>query len=63
MAPAFVEEAFGLGVTHLSPKVSRGICYGVGADFSFIFRLLTKHYVMPMRMRRHYTKEVVTGRG
>ena len=42
VARAFVEEAFGLGVTHLSPKVGRGICSGVGANFLLIFRLLTK---------------------
>ena len=37
VARTFVEEAFGLGVTHLSPKVSKGICCWVGANFSFIF--------------------------
>ena len=42
MARAFVEEAFGLGVTNLSPKVSLGICYGMGANFSYVFRLLTE---------------------
>ena len=47
VARALVEEAFGLGVTNLSPKVSKGVGCGVGTYFSFVFRLSIKYYVTP----------------
>ena len=34
---ALVEEAFSLGVTTLSPKVSKGICCWLVANFQLVF--------------------------
>ena len=50
VARALVEEAFGLGVTNLSPKVSKGIGCGGGTYFSSIITLLTRPCKMHMRM-------------
>ena len=62
MARTFVEEAFGLGVTNLSPKVSLGIRYGFEVNILYVFRLLIKCYAMRTVMHRNYVKEVETGR-
>ena len=58
-----MEEAFGLGVTNMSPKVSLGVCFEMGPKFPYVFRLLTKFCEMRTRTLRPCVKEVEIGRG